>query len=106
MWRIDLEIDGLSIDAFVISCYPGGFCFDLPFNLGEIIKPPPRDVVKFCPFLLASDARRSMWDMDLVVDRLVVALTGNIDELKNQRSPRHDAASPGKKISADDVLEH
>lgn len=106
MRRVNLEVDGLPVDAFVVPCYPRCLRFDFALDLGEVIEPPPGDMMKLSPFLLACYTRSSMRDMYFVAGGLVVAVTGEVDELENERSSCYDAASPGQEISADDVLEH
>jgi len=106
MRRVYLQVDRLSIDALVVSCYPGSLCLDLPFYLGKVIKSPPGYMMELSPFLLSSYTSGSMWDVDFIIGGLVVSLAGKIYELKNERSSSDDAASSRKEISADDVLEY
>lgn len=105
MWRVDLEVDRLPVDAFVVSCYPRGFVLDFAFNLGEVVEPPPGNVQKLSPFLLASYARGGMWNVNLIVI-VFIALAGKVDELKDKRPTCYDAAASGEKVSADNILEH
>ena len=104
MRRVYLEVYRLPIYSLVIPCYPECFIFDLPLDFCEIKKSLPRKMVELCPFWLASDTFRCVWDMDFVVVRPVVALTGDVDELKDERTSGNDAASSGKEVPPDDVL--
>lgn len=106
VWRVDLEVDGLSVDALVVSCYPGCLGLDLASNLGEVVESPSRMVEKLAPFLLACNAGGCVWDMNLVIFRLVFALARQVDELQDQRSPRDDAASSRQKVSTYNVFEN
>jgi hypothetical protein len=104
--RVDLEVDGLAVDALVVSCYPGRLVLNLAPDLGEVVVPPAWDVEKLAPFLLASNACWGVGHMDLVVVVCILALAGEVDELQNQGPSGHDAAASGQEVSADNVLEH
>jgi hypothetical protein len=105
VWRVDLEVDGLSIDALVASCYPRRLVLNLTLDLREVVELPSWDVMEFRPFALALDAGGGMWDMYLVAFWLVFPLAGDINELEDERSSSDDAAASGEKVSAYDVLE-
>jgi hypothetical protein len=104
--RVDLEVDGLPVDALVVSCDPGRLVLDLAPDLGEVVVSPPGDVQELAPFLLPGDARGGVGDVDLVVLVSVFALAGQVDELEDERASGHDAAASGQKVSADNVFEH
>ena len=106
MRRIDLEIDWLPVDAFVVSCYPRGFILDFALNLGEVVEPPARNMKELSPFLLAGNARWSVRDVDLVAFVCIFALAREIDELQDKWPPSYDAAASRQEVSADDVLEY
>jgi hypothetical protein len=103
--RVYLEIDRLSVDAFVASSYARSLCLNLPPYFGKIVEFPTRNVIKLCPFLLPCDASRSMWDMNLVFPWPVVSFAGYIDELENQGASSNDATSSGQEVSADYVFQ-
>jgi hypothetical protein len=104
--RVDLEVDGLSVDALVVSCDSGRLVLDLAPDLGEVVVSPPGDVEELSPFLLSGDARGGVGNVDLIVFVGVFALAGQVDELQDERASGHDAVASGEKVSADDVLEH
>jgi hypothetical protein len=94
MRRVNLQVDGLPVDALVVSCYPRCLRFDFTFDLGEVVEPPPGYMMELSPFLLACYTCWCMWDMYFVAGGFVVAVAGEVDELENERSPCYDAASP------------
>jgi hypothetical protein len=104
--RVDLEVNGLPVDALVVACYPGRLVLNLAPDLGEVIVPPTWDVEELSPFLLASNACWGVGHMHFVVVVCILALAGEVDELQNQGSSGHDAAASGQEVSADNVLEH
>lgn len=95
MWRVNLKIDGLSVDALVVACYPGCLRFNLAPDLGEVVEPPSRMVQELAPFMLPCDTGGRVWVVYLIMGRLVLVLARKVDELQNQRPPRNDAASSG-----------
>ena len=104
--RVDLEINGLSVDSLVVSCYPRGLVLDLASDLGEVVVSPPRDVQELSPLLLPSNTRWGMRDVNFIVLVGIVAFAGEVDELEDERSSSDDAATSGQEVSTDDVLEH
>lgn len=105
MRGVDFQVYGLSVDALVVSCYSRRFILDFAFNLGKVVEASAADVVEFCPFLLSRNARRSVWNVNLIVLWLVVALAGHVDELEDERPPCHNTTSARKEISANNVLQ-
>lgn len=106
MRRVDLEIDGLPVDALVVSSYPRCLRLDFTLDVGKVVEPPPWVVEELSPFLLSCYARGCMRDVDFVVVWDVFAVARKVDELQNERSPRYDTASSGQKVSSDNVLEN
>ena len=106
MRRVDLEVDGLPVDALVVSCYPRRFVLDLLSDLAEVVELPSRDVEKLSPFLLPGNTRWSVGHVDFVVFVGIVAFAGQVDELENERPPGDDATASGQEVSADDVLKY
>lgn len=104
MWRVNLEVNGLSVDALVISSYPRCLVLNLPLDLAKILEPPAGQVVELRPFVLCSNACRRVWCVDLIVIWLVSALAGDVDELQNQRSSSDNAASSREKVLSNDVF--
>jgi hypothetical protein len=106
VWRVDFEIDGLPVDALVVSCNSRCLGFNLAFDLAKVVEFAPRDVEELAPFLLSGNTRWGMWDVYLIVLVGIFAFAGEIDELKDKRPSCYDAATSGEKVSADNVLEH
>jgi hypothetical protein len=106
MWRVDFQIDGLAVDALVVSCYPRRLGLDFALYLGEVVDSPAGNVKKLAPLLLSCYARRRMWDVYFVALVLVLALTGQVDELQDEWPPGNDAASSREEVPSDDILEH
>jgi hypothetical protein len=104
--RVDFEVDGLSVDALVVSCNSRRLGFNLALDLAKVVEFAPRDVEELAPFLLAGYTRWGMWDVDLVVLVGIFAFAGKIDELENKRPSCYDAATSGEKVSADNIFEH
>lgn len=103
--RVDLEIDGLSIDAFVASSNARSLCLNFSPHVVEIIPFPSGNMVELCPFLLSCNASWSMWNMNFVVSRSVVSVAWYVDELENQGASGNNATSSRQEISAYNVLE-
>lgn len=106
MRRIHLEVNGLSVDALVVSCYPRRLVLDLAPDLGEVVVSPPWDVEKLAPFLLSRDACWCVGDVHFVFVVGVFAFAGKVDELKDERPPGDNATASGEEVSADNVLEY
>jgi hypothetical protein len=105
MWRVNLQVDGLPVDALVASRYPRGLVLNLASDLAEVEELPSGDVEKLGPLLLAGNARRRMWDVDLIVVGFV-AFAGEVDKLEDERSTSYNAGTSGEEVLADNVLEH
>jgi len=93
MRRIDLEVDGLPVDALVVSSYSRSLIFNLPLDVLKVCEPPSHQVVELGPFLLSCDTRRRMRHMYFITLWSVLALTWHIDELKNEGSTCYNAAA-------------
>ena len=83
MRRIDFEVYGLPVDAFIVSGNSCRLCLDFPFDLGKVIKSSARDMMELCPLLLSCYTCWSVWCVDFMIFWFVIALAGDIDELKN-----------------------
>jgi hypothetical protein len=103
--RIYLEIDRLSVDAFVASSYARRFCLYLSPHFGKVVPFSTRDMMELCPFLLPRNAGWSMWNMDLVFSWFVVSLAWYVDELENQGASSDDATPSRQEVSADYIFE-
>jgi hypothetical protein len=88
IWGIDLEVDGLPVDALVAPSNACSFSFDLPLDLTEFIPSPTRDMMKLSPFL-----RCGRFSID-----------GYVDELKNEWTAGDNTTAARKEISTDNVF--
>lgn len=79
--RVDLEINGLSVDSLVVSCYPRSLVLDLAPDLGEVVVSPPWNMQKLSPFLLPRNTGWSMRHVDFIVVVGVIVFAGKVDEL-------------------------
>lgn len=104
--RVDLEVDGLAVDALVVACYSGCLGLDLAPDVVEVEEPSARDVKKLSPLLGTMSSGRCVTHVYLVIVVFVFALAGEVDELEDERPSSDDAAATGKKVPADNVLEH
>lgn len=106
MGRVDLQVNWLSVDPLVVSCYPGRLRLDFTLNLGEVVESPSRDMKKLCPFLLPCYTLRCVWNVHVVPIWPIVTVARQVDELQNQRPASDDSATSGEEVSADNVLEY
>lgn len=81
MWRVDLEVDGLSVDALVVAGNPGRLVFDLPLDVREVVEASSRDMMELGPLTLARHACGGVRHMHLILGRLVFSLGWDVDEL-------------------------
>ena len=77
MWGVDLEVDGLAIDALVVSRNPRSLILDLPLDVAEVVEPPVRDVVKLGPLVRGGLGRVSVAGVRVIAG----IIAGHIDEL-------------------------
>lgn len=102
MWRVDFEIDGLPVDAFIGAGDPGCLILDFPLDVAKISEVAAGNVMEFGPLRAASlrgipVCRVCVWLGLILLD---------VDQLQNQGSSGHDATASRKKISANNVLEY
>lgn len=102
MRGVDLEVDGLTVDALVGTRHPRCLVLDLSLDVGEISEPPVGDMVEFGPFSPSSGSLRPIGIVQ-GIGRIIIF--GYVDELQDQGSPGADTASSGQEISADDVFQ-
>jgi hypothetical protein len=105
MRRVDLQVDGLTVDALVVSSNSGRLVLNLPLDLTEIVEATTGNVVELSPFVLTSNRGRGVWHVYLIALGSV-GITGDVDELQNQRTTSDDAASSWKKVATNDVLQY
>jgi hypothetical protein len=102
MRRVDLEIDGLSVDTLVCASNTRGLVLDLALDITEVCELPARDMVKLSPF----GASRSMRRFVRVGGRIGgVLVFGNVDELEDEGATSDDTAAAREEVPANDVLE-
>ncbi len=105
MWGVDLQVDGLPVDALVVSCYPRCLGLNLAPDLCKIIEPLAGNVQKLSPLLLSCYTGRGVRHVYLITLFGILALAREVNQLENERSPRYDATASREKVPADDVLE-
>lgn len=100
MRRVNLQVDGWSIDSLIVSCYSRCFVLNFPLHILKLCKSPIGNVMKLGPFRLRSYTRCCMrfW--------CIFLLWWHIDELQNEGSAGHDPTTTGKEVSADNILEY
>jgi hypothetical protein len=104
--RVDFKVDGLPVDALVVSRYPRRLVLNFAPDVAKVVEAPTGRVQKLAPFLLLRRyAGRSVGGVRFVVLVYAFPLAGEVDELEDERPPCHDAAASGEKVSADNVLE-
>ena len=81
MRRVDLQVNGLTVDALVVTGNTRCFILNLPLDIRKLSELPMWYVVKFRPLILASDAGRCVWNVYFVVLWLICPLTWNVDKL-------------------------
>ena len=99
--RVDLEVDGLTVDALVATGYSRRLVLDLPLDVAEISEPPVGNVMKLGPLIPRSCSGIPVSRVECV---LGLALR-YVDQLQNQGSPGDDATAAGQEIAANDILE-
>lgn len=104
MWGIDLEVDRLSVYAFVVARYSGGFVLNFSLYISEVVVSATQQMMELCPFVLSGNTRWRMRNMNFIAIGLVRAFAGNVDELENQRSASYNSTAPWQKVSADNVF--
>ena len=58
MWRVDLEVDGLSVDTLVGARHAGGLVLDLALNIAKVCELAAGNVVKLGPLVASRGMRR------------------------------------------------
>lgn len=106
MGRENLEIDGLSVYAFVASSDPISLVFDLSLDLLEVVKLVARQVMELCPLALSRNTLVGMQGVICVIFWLLVSLARKIDELEDQRPSSDNAAPSWKEIFSNEILKH
>lgn len=104
MRREDLQVDGLSVDSFVTSRNPCRLRFDLLLHLRKVIELASWQVVKLGPFVLTGNTGGRVGDVDLIGFGFIIAFTGNVDKLKNERPSSDNSAASGKEVPPNYIL--
>lgn len=92
MRRVNFEINRLTVDALVATSDSRGLVFDLSLDVGEIRKPPVRNMMEFGPFCASCGSGTSIGIAGGVWSILVI---GDVDELEDERSSGADSTSSG-----------
>lgn len=104
MRRIDFEVDGLPVDAFVVAGNASRLVLNFALDVSKVVVFSSGYVVKLSPFLLSGDAGRRMRDMDFIAFGQVIAVAWHVDQLKDEGSSCYDATSSRQKVPAYDIL--
>lgn len=102
MWRVDLEVNGLSVDAFVVARHSCRLVFDLALYIRKVIEAAVRNMVKLGPFRPSGNVGRFVGVGGRVEGTLVL---GYVDELQDQGSSSTNATAAGQKVTTDNVFE-
>lgn len=105
MGRVDLQVDGLAVDALVVSSDSSSLVLNLSLDLAKVVEATARNVVELSTLVLASDRGWGVWHVDLIALRSI-GIAGDVDELQDKRSTGDDAASSRKKVATDDVFQY
>ena len=105
MRRVDLEVDGLTVNTLVVSSDSGRLVLNLSLDLAKIVEATTGNVVELSPLVLTSNRGWGVWHVDLIALGSV-GIAGDVDELQNQRTTSDDAASSWKKVATNDVLQY
>lgn len=105
MGRVDLQVDGLAVDALVVSSDSSSLVLNLSLDLAKVVEATARNVVELSPLVLASDRGWGVWHVDFIALRSI-GIAGDVDELQDKRSTGDDAASSRKKVATDDVFQY
>lgn len=103
MRRVDLEVNGLSVNALVGSCDPSRLILDFSLDIREVIEATVRDVMKFGPFRAAGSCRGGVGIADRVGSIFIIM---DVDELEDEGATSYDATSSRKKVSANNIFEN
>jgi hypothetical protein len=88
--RVNLQVDGLSVDSLVAAGDSGRLVLDLSLDIRKVVEPSIGDMVKFCPFGPAGGIGVSIRVAEWIGSALIIR---HIDELKDQGPTGDDAAS-------------
>lgn len=86
LWRIDLEEDGELGDPFVLPCYAHRFLLNLAADLMEVLKAPIE-----------------VQELGILGRLAAIWTCWRVHQLQDERSPRHNAATAGEKVFADNT---
>ena len=103
MRGVNLEINGLAVDALVITGNSGGLAFNLPLHIRKVCEAAAGDVMKLCPLGSSCSSRRSETIFHRVWKSFIF---GDVDELEDKGSTGADATASREKVSADNIFEN
>jgi hypothetical protein len=89
--RVDLEVDGLAVDAFVAAGYTRRLILDFSLDVAEVCEPPVGNVMELCPLVSASCSRALVCRRNMVF----VVRGRDVYELEDQWSSGNDASAAG-----------
>lgn len=74
---VDLEVDGLTVDALVAAGYTRRLVLDLTLDIAKVSEPPVRDVMKLGPLVSRSCSRVPEAGIECVFSFVL----GDVDQL-------------------------
>lgn len=103
MGGVDLEVDGLAVNALVGTGNTGRLVLNLALNIGKVCKASVGNVVEFGPFGAAGGRGRAVGQRRRVGHSIVI---GDVDELEDEGTTGDNAGATRQKVSADNVFEN
>ena len=97
MRRVNLEVYGLPVNAFVISSDPRRLILNLSLHILKLCKSTVGDMMELGPFWLCCNAGWCMCFWGIII-------SWDVDELEDEWSSSDYATTTRKKVSANDIL--
>lgn len=94
MWRVNLQVDGLSVDTLVVPGNPRRLILNLAFHILEVGELASWNMMEFSPFALCLDAGGCMGYMHFASFRCVI-VAWDINKLQDEGSSSNYAAASG-----------
>lgn len=100
MRRVNLEVDGLSVDSLVTASDASRLVLDLTLHIAKVCVAAADNVMKLGPL-----GRAGLGRVAIVGIGVLYRLFGlDVNELEDERSARDDAAATREEVAADNIL--